>query len=53
MKELNKTELTQINGGSVESGRKAGQIFGDFLAFATACVLYTVDTTVDVIKAIL
>ena len=53
MKELNKTELTQINGGSLESGRKAGKIFGDFLAFTTACVLYAVDTTVDVIKTIL
>jgi len=51
MKELTDFELVHIDGGKVSPARAAGRAVGDFLAYCTACAVYTADVIADIFKS--
>lgn len=53
MKELTNFELVHINGGEeISTARKAGRLFGDFLGYCAAVVVYVSDMAYDAVKTL-
>lgn len=53
MKELTNFELVHINGGEeISTARKAGRMFGDFLGYCAAVVVYVSDMAYDAVKTL-